>query len=618
LRIDHPDGLWNPTEYFRRLQESYRAANPGKGPAYVVAEKILSEDEQLSADCPVHGTTGYDFLNQLNGIFVLPDLEAPLLSFYQDFAGGLSPAGSDSSASPALNLLASAKKQLLLSSFISERQALARRLKNLASQRKEGQDLARSKLEQAIEELLAWFPIYRTYVDETTEGLTQEETAYLQHAVTLAKKQIEPEAMPALEFLVWLLQLKAPDKSDEKISQEWRKDARTFVMKFQQLSGPLMAKGLEDTTFYRFFPFVSLNEVGGNPSEWGKSLDQFHAFNQKRAQAWPHSLSATATHDTKRGEDTRARMNVISELPAEWKQAVLEWSEMNKGFKQNAFPSRNDEYLLYQVMAGVWPFQSNPAELQSLTERLQAYMEKAAREAKLHTNWLDPDERYEKAMKNFITSILKPGTAFVNAFTAFQKTLAYFGMFNSLSQTLLKITAPGVPDFYQGCELWDFSLVDPDNRRPVDYAKRKELLKQALATEEADCAKLLKGWQTGLIKIFVIAKALAFRKKHADIFDHGSYEPATIQGAAAGSVCAFRRVLAGRQVIVAAPRFVCRLMNGEEKPPLGSVWGSAAVQFSEAGSAQLRNCFTGQTIRAQNGQIPVSELFSEFPLALLE
>ncbi|MGV3773188.1 MAG: malto-oligosyltrehalose synthase [Verrucomicrobiales bacterium] len=607
LRIDHPDGLWDPAGYFDQLQKRHNQGGKS-GQLYVVAEKILSEDETLPNTWVVHGTTGYDYLNQLNGIFVRAESGKAFHDFYGEFTGA-----KDS----MLQILLRAKKQLLNSSFISEKRALSRRLKLLASSCRIGKDLAQTKLETALEELLAYFPIYRTYVDERTNHLSDADARYLQHAFKNAGKAVDPLARAALQFLYEILSLQFPaDFTSESISE-----AKIFIMKFQQLSGPLMAKGLEDTTFYRYFPFVSLNEVGGNPSEWGKSLEQFHAFNNQRAKDWPHSLSATATHDTKRGEDTRARMNVISEMPDLWQEQALRWSKSNMAYRQKGLPSPNDEYLLYQILAGVFPFQISSQELKSLAERVKAYMQKAIREAKVNTTWTDVNQEYEDAVAHFVEELLKENSDFLASFIPFQKKISYFGQFNSLSQTLLKIASPGVPDFYQGCELWDFSMVDPDNRRPVDYQLRQQMLVQINKASPINIRELLQNWQSGAVKMFVIAKALAARKQHAQIFTHGSYKPVAVDGLYKDHICAFARTWNGRSIVVAAPRFIYTLVEGEEKLPVGSIWGDCSLRLPAIeNQGRFRNVFTGDMISQSgaDGSLKVADLFATFPLALLE
>lgn len=536
LRIDHPDGLWDPEQYFERLQR--------RRPLYVVAEKILTDDEPLPDDWPVDGTTGYDFLNRLNGIFIDHRNEAAMTKLYQDVTGCTAEFG---------EIAYESKKKVLAMSFQSEINALAHRLKALP----QGQDFTLSELRAAITETAASFPVYRTYATESADP----DPKYIQ--------TIKADS-PAMDFVRDVLSMKIPD--------------RKFVMKFQQLTGPVMAKGLEDTAFYNYNRLLSLNEVGGSPEKFGTSVDDFHQYNIEKQKRWPHSLLATATHDTKRGEDLRARLNVLSEMPGEWREVVSRW------IRPLTAPSANDQYMLFQTLVGAWD-----GEHEGFTERICAFMTKAMREAKANTSWTEPNEAYERATLDFVRRQLAPSNPWWEEFEGFHSRVAFFGRYNSLSQVLLKIACPGVPDFYQGTELWDFNLVDPDNRRPVDYTLRRELL-----------AKVKRG-QPEESKLFVIWRALRFRSENRELFDQGNYVPIT---AGTEHVCAFAREWKERRIVVVAPRLIYTLRGGKRVAPVGEVWNDATL---ETEVENYRNVFTGQTV---TGNL-LADILKTFPIALL-
>ena len=461
LRVDHLDGLYNPMEYLERLREE-------TGETYLIVEKILNLKEELLSSWPVQGTTGYDFLNHLNELFCERKNKKRFQQIYSELTG---------LNIPYERLLYEKKKLIIEKNMAGDVDGLARLLKRVSIKDRYGSDITLNSIKKAIVELLALFPIYRTYISYKTFNTTDR--FYITETIRKARKK-EPDLVYEFNFIEKFLLLAFRDSQTDEEKKEWI----NFTMRFQQLTGPLMAKGLEDTTFYVYNRLLSLNEVGGDPSRFGITAEEFHDFNQKRASVWPYSLSATATHDTKRGEDARARINVLSEIPAEWERKVKLWSKMNKAKKPMVgninVPDRNDEYFLYQTILGAFPF--DESEKADFTRRLKAYIIKAIREAKVHTAWIEPDTEYENAFTSFIEEILEPSeqNPFLKDFLLFHRKIAFYGIFNSLSQTLIKITSPGVPDFYQGTELWDFNFVDPDNRRPVDFEKRKELLKELL------------------------------------------------------------------------------------------------------------------------------------------
>jgi malto-oligosyltrehalose synthase len=608
LRIDHPDGLWDPKKYCSWLRE--------KAPdAYIVVEKILTDDEQLPNDWPVEGTTGYDFLNYANGLFVNQANKEAFDGIYRDFSD---------SKTDFRTLVYEAKKRLVLNSFPSGLNYLANQLKHIA-QNAGCQRFRFETLRDALVEVSAAFPVYRTYVTEDTFELSAAEKNYVDEAMANAKTRASSSDSEALGFIHNLLLLRPPENlaASEKVL------CREFVMRFQQLTGPVTAKGLEDTTFYNFNRLISLNEVGGDPDSFGISVDQFHQHNLEKAKRWPHSLLATATHDTKRGEDVRARINVLSELPDEWRIAISRWRELNVSKKSvvngQPAPAPNDEYFFYQTLIGAWPAtDANSQQLQSLRERMVACMLKSIREAKTHTSWLSPNTEYEYATKNFVEQALADSSAnsFLADFKPFQRKIAFLGRLNSLAQVLLKLTAPGVPDFYQGTELWDLNLVDPDNRRPVDYEIRRGLLGdlktrmiQFLGSQPEFLSDLLNDDQVGRSKLYLIWRVLEFRNRHRRIFDEGNYVPLTALGSRKEHLCAFARVLENEKVIVVAPRLIAGLV-GEQQLPLGlKIWQDTRLHLP--GPGRFSNIFTGQTLDASEKELQAGQILSEFPIALL-
>ncbi len=638
LRIDHPDGLWDPKAYFDRLQAERQArpeqaqpaatASQGTRPAlYIVAEKILTRDEPLPVDWPIAGTTGYDFLNRVNGLFVERQARDAFDRLYRDFTGR----STDFAA-----LVRASKKRVLHTSLISELNALAHRLKQIAVGTRYGQDFTLRQLHAALVEVIAAFPVYRTYVTPATAALDPNQSEYVREALARARALAPALDSRLFDFLEQLLLLTPPYDFDETR----RNRCREFVMRFQQLTGPVMAKGLEDTALYNFNRLISLNEVGGDPDAFGIDPDTFHRCNLSQAVHWPHSLLATATHDTKRGEDVRARLNVLSEMAEEWRAAVLRWAAINapqKTFVEGQpAPHPNDEYLLYQTLVGAWPEgpQNSGADTSpspEFRERIAAYLLKAIREAKAHTSWTNPNARYEEAIRLFAERILTPHdgcSSFLADFRRVQEKVAYFGQFNSLSQVLLKLTAPGVPDFYQGTELWDFNLVDPDNRRPVDYAARRQLLADVKARancSDPDYPAFLRGLrdrsQTGQIKLYLIWRVLQFRQAHPELFDQGRYVPLYALGGKREHLCAFARHGEGHSVMAIAPRLVLRLAGSQRLPPLGSaVWQDTFLPVRDARQDQAyRNVLTREIVRVHPGEpgLRLSEVLHCFPVALL-
>jgi len=617
LRIDHPDGLWNPKEYLERLQKDH--------PLYVVVEKILCGDEPLPRDWPADGTTGYDFLNRVNGLFVDAKHAVAFDDIYLELTGA---------DTGIAEIIYRSRKQMLEKSFASELNSLAHRLADLATSTRSGRDLTFSQLRGALEKVIANFPVYRTYITEKSGAVSEQDRAVIENAVNSARqhagKSIEPGTFDFVERLLRLERFADWDESAVK-------RAREFVMKFQQLTGPAMAKGLEDTAFYRFNRLISLNEVGSEPGKFGLSLAEFHEANSRTADSWPHTLLASATHDTKRGEDARARIDVLSEMPGEWRDAVTRWAEMNRSHKtatRSATVSANDEYLFYQTLVGAWPGDFHDDDsLKSFRERVAAFMLKAVKEAKTNTSWTEPNTDYEKMLREFVERTLSAGTnnRFLADFQSFARRVAFFGRFNSLAQTLLKLTSPGVPDFYQGAELWDLSLVDPDNRRPVDYEARKKLMADLKNSFEkltdADgsfFSALLRDEKPGAAKQFLIWRALNFRATRRDLFDSGEYIPLSASSEVQQHVCAFARRSKEQQTIVIAPRLVFGLARGKETPPIGEeIWKENLLRLPQARPGDLfRNVFTREMapVVEKDGTVALElrQALKSFPVALLE
>lgn len=634
LRIDHIDGLHDPWAYLQRLQDRLVPCEPGarveETPSpgfYLLVEKILSGDEELPGDWPVCGTTGYGFMNTVNGIFVDWRGVAALDEVYTRLSG----AGADFDA-----VVYNRKRRVMEELFAGEMRTLVRDLGRLAEQDRYGHDLTLSQLAEALEEVTASFPVYRTYTRDFT--VAARDRSYIEEAVATARQR-RPDAGPALEFLRRVLLLEFP----EQMPLDRRRDWLRFVMRWQQFTGPIKAKGFEDTALYVYNRLVSLNEVGGDPQTMGVSVAEFHRRNRVRRDRRPFALSATSTHDNKRSEDVRARINVLSEIPGVWMERLNQWRQWNRSRKPvvhgEAVPGANEELLIYQTLVGAWPLREE--EEPEFSERLRDYLVKAAREAKVHTSWLEVDAEYEQALGQFVTAILEPAgeNQFRQDFLRFQKPIAYYGALNSLAQVLLKATAPGVPDFYQGTELWDFSLVDPDNRRPVDFQTRTALLAALRGRVHEGAAlagELLNHWDDGRIKLYLMYKTLHFRREQRELFTKGEYLALEADGQRHEHVCAFARRLGNNWALVAVPRLSVRLLNpSAESPaikvPLGGAWGDDLLVLPETAPDRWRNVLTGeelQTVAADvlgmNGRpasgsktLPLRHVFKDFPMALL-
>ena len=558
IRVDHPDGLREPDNYLRQL----RALAPSQ---WIVAEKIVQPREDLPAPWPVQGTTGYDFLNQTNGLFINVDNEAVFTDFYAEFT--------DEPTDAAL-AVHQGKRLVLETLFRTEIRRLAGMLVQIAQQWFPGKAPPPARLRKVLLEFTASFPVYRTYVSLEKKAVSEQDRQHIREAAAKAGDFNPDLPVEAFEFLGDLLCLKFSGEA-----------ADDFVARFQQLTGPVMAKGVEDTVFYRFNRFMSLNEVGGDPGKFGVSIKEFHDFCRRQQTLWPWSLLASSTHDTKRSEDVRARLNVLSGMPGVWRDTVRRWSAMNERHRQRQFPDRNAEYLFYQTLAGAWPIS---------LERITAYMEKASCEAKQHTDWNERNEDYDDALKGFIASAMG-NRDFISEVESFARRIDEAGQINALAQTLVKLTAPGVPDIYQGNEIWDFSLVDPDNRRAVDYGYRRQLLAEA---QTLAAAEIWARRDEGLPKLWLIWKTLARRAQNPNHFE-GSYDPLIADGEKAGEVVAFIR---GGKALTVVPRLAQQW---------GQDWKDTVLKLP-AGNWQ--NEFTGEVF---TGNVTVAGLFKHFPVALL-
>jgi (1->4)-alpha-D-glucan 1-alpha-D-glucosylmutase len=661
LRVDHPDGLLNPVQYFTRLQMLYAASQCIGGepagqlaengieagvqelfgqhdwfnrqaPLYVLVEKILQPGEHLSAQWPVSGTVGYDFVRLVSGIFVDRRHERAFSLLYRRFVGG--PVDVD-------RLVYESKKLIMRVALSGEVTVLSHMLEEISSTDRRARDYTRPALSEAIRETIACFPVYRTYIDE--RGEVDEQAAFHIQRAILRAKRLNPGSPAALfDWLRDILLLKPVEFGGP---DEYRQRLR-FNLKFQQLTGPVMAKGLEDTVGYVYNRFIAANDVGCSPAQFGIPVEEFHRGNQERSSQWPFSMLATSTHDTKRSEDVRARLHVLSEMPREWSAQAMRWRRLNRPRKKTisegrTVPDCNEEYFLYQTLIGAWPLEWDEQGREDFTRRIQAYMNKVVHEAKVNLSWVNSDPEYAAALNAFVARILTPcyrrrPNVFRQEMEQFVYPIQYFGAMNSLAQTLIKITAPGVPDIYQGNEIWDFSLVDPDNRRPVDFEKRQRLAKElSVWLESGDVpwppgngnksaegllphlAAWLDSWRDGRLKLWTSMSALRFRREHAALFQFGSYLPLTAAGERWEHVVGYARVHAGATVLVAVPRLAYSLMKGKPAPPLGEVWETTELPLPVAGD-EFVNVLTGERLSSTPTRtLLCREIFQRFPVALL-
>jgi len=615
LRIDHIDGLYDPLEYLLRLQQHIASHLKETGKSltfYIVLEKILSGDEAIPKEWPVFGTTGYDFANMVNALFVDSRGVQVLDGIYSRFIG----------SQPTIDdIIYEKKKQIMKELFPGEMNALGRYLAYLAYQNSRIADLSLKKLTKAITEVTACLPIYRTYV--RTLAVSPQDKLYLERAVEEARRRNPDIDTITFDFLKHVLVLDLPRYLTSEQKEEWLR----FVLRWQQFTGAIMAKGFEDTVLYCYNRLVSLNEVGGDPGSTGLSIDSFHSRNLARLQHWPHTLNATSTHDTKRSEDVRARINVLSEIPEEWERHLIRWHQWNKLKKRKvdglSVPESHIEILLYQTLLGAWPLFSD--EIPEFMQRLKAYMLKVVREAKVYTSWLASNLDYESALIAFLESVLESSKQnyFLEDFLQFEKEIAFYGALNSIAQVLLKISSPGVPDFYQGTELWDFSLVDPDNRRPVDFRKRvgllEDLVQQEAKGQQSLVQEMLNSWEDGRLKLYATYKTLNARSSYRDVFREGQYVPLKVEGQRQEHVCAFARCKGETWVIIAIPRLMTKLVRVGAMPVGQRVWGDDLLILPEGMPERWLNTFTGESLKISGagGGLPLSSVLSTFPVAFL-
>ncbi len=615
LRVDHIDGLNDPLQYLSRLQqyivpESEEASIPY--PFYVVVEKILTSNEALPPEWPVFGTTGYDFAKMANALFIDSSQAQTLDKIYSCFTG--SQANLD-------NVTYEKKKQVTKELFPGEVRTLGQHLTNLTHRDSPTTNLSPKELTKALIEVTACLPIYRTYI-RSLEVSSQDE-AYLGHAIREAQRRNPDMDISALDFLKGILTLDFPPQ----LTTEQKMARLDFVLRWQQLTGAIMAKGFEDTTLYCYNRLVSLNDVGSEPDSSGLSVDDFHHWITTRQKRWPCALNATSTHDTKRSEDVRARINVLSEIPEEWENHLIRWKQLNAPKKQLAnglpVPEPNTEILLYQTLIGAWPLYDR--EVPEFKLRLKVYMVKAVREAKVFTNWLSPNSDYESALTTFLESILDSTeeNAFLEDFLPFEKQIAYYGALNSLAQVLLKVTSPGIPDFYQGTELWDFSLVDPDNRRPIDFKTRVRLLngltQHEIQGREPLIEQHLKSWEDGQVKLYLTYKALNARKAHSELFQNGEYIPLQIVGHKQEQACAFARRRQTKWALVVTPRLFTKLVRSGVTPVGQEVWGEDLLLLPDSAPKSWLNIFTSEKLKVSGTikGLKLSDILCRFPVALL-
>jgi (1->4)-alpha-D-glucan 1-alpha-D-glucosylmutase len=689
LRVDHIDGLYDPLEYLRRLQKGYLSAL-GKAvyvqlcsaggsrsplgrqlsglaeaeaasetatscdppawdeveplflakatemtcctrtalPLYVVVEKILGEEETLHDEWLLAGTTGYNFLDVAEKLFVDPDGLVELENVYSRFID----------KRLDFREVAHQSKHLVLhSAMSSELQLLAHRLNRISERHRRSRDFTLNTLRVSLREILVCFPVYRTYIRDGCVSGTDRQI--ICRAVAQAKRRNPATDAAVFDFIRDVLLLEAPPDLDEA----GRRERELFVGRFQQVTSPVTAKGIEDTAFYRYFPLASLNEVGSDLRVGPTAMEEFHRHNLARQAAWPYSLISTSTHDTKRSEDARRQISVLSEIPHLWRKAVNRWARLNwrhcREVDGQPAPSRNDEYLFYQSLVGVWPpAPPGKTEIRKLQDRLAAYMQKATHEAKLRTSWISPNAEYDAAVREFVVATLddRPKNRFMAEFRTFHESIVNWGLYAALAQTLLKLTSPGVPDVYQGQELWDFSLVDPDNRRPVDFALRRKMLarlRKDVGRNERSLLALARQLAVDprdpRLKLFVTWRVLQFRREHADLFGSGNYVPLSVEGVKARNLCAFARRLPSSEAapaiaVVLAPRLIAQLTAATDSvsppPPLGAtVWQDTRIALDGAVGSQppLKNLFTGQVWASGSSPMLVADILADFPVALL-
>jgi (1->4)-alpha-D-glucan 1-alpha-D-glucosylmutase len=610
LRIDHSDGLYDPEAYFVRLQAALREAS-GIERFYVITEKIIAPHERMPAQWQVSGTTGYEFGALTTAWLVNSSSETALTRFYAQFTGESADFG---------EIAYQGKRLVMRIALAAELEGLATQLDRLAQQDRHTADFTRPALREAILECIACFPVYRTYV--SASGASDDDRRTVQWAVNVARKRSFAADLSVFDFIQSVLLVEFAAERSGPI----REAVLEFAMKFQQVTSPVAAKGVEDTALYRYYRLVALNDVGSDPRRYSATSQALHQTNLETARSWPGTLVATSTHDSKRSEDVRARIAVLSEMPQLWRQHVGRWARLNRGKRRQLTdgpaPTRNDEYLIYQTLTGMWDPAQDPAVL---TARLQDYVVKAAREAKRSTSWLNPVADYEQGLTDFAARLLEnpERNAFLHDFRKLAEPVAWFGAFNSLAQLALKVTSPGVADFYQGAEMPALALVDPDNRRPVDFAAARRSLEQLRVLREshgdAFMDHLLRELPH-LVKLYVTSTLLGLRRADPDLFSTGRYDPLTVSGERQDHLLAFSRSHEGRSVIVIVARWLYTLMDGQQALPVGAAWGDTLIQAdtSQQSFTELLSGIRVASRRTDSGiSILAADALARFPLAVL-
>lgn len=595
LRIDHIDGLFNPSAYLEQLRS--RAPD-----CFIVVEKILDKNEMLPSHWPVQGTTGYDFLNHLGYLYCDTRSEKKFTSFYEKVTH---------TRHDVQDLLQQKKRLIIGKHMAGDIDNLANLILRISDIDLMGRDITLYALRRALVEVLVHFPVYRTYITPAT--FNNHDATYITKALSCARETM-PEQESVFMFIERFLMMQGGSDLEKRFDDEWKK----AVMRFQQFTGPLMAKGFEDTVFYIFNRHIALNEVGGWPLHFGITATDFHLFISKRRSLHPFAMNATATHDTKRGEDTRARLQVLSEIPAEWAKQVTLWRKYNTPhiIKHNGKPQpdSNDEYLLYQTLTGTLPVNADVDNVYK--NRVKEYMLKAIREAKVHTAWIKPDEVYEKNVIGFVDAVLdnEKSPLFLDSLRIFCKKITWHGILNSLSQVILKVTLPGLPDFYQGTEFWDFSLVDPDNRRPVDYKKRIACLENGKTT---GLESLLTDYYNEGNKALLTKLCLDCRNQYSDLFRYGSYQPLTAKGVYKSKIIGFVRSFKGQTIITVIARFTTDVSKAGQLPTGRLIWQDTRICFPNMFKGSIiRNIFTSKEFVASDSTM-VGDIFETYPFAVL-
>jgi (1->4)-alpha-D-glucan 1-alpha-D-glucosylmutase len=602
LRVDHIDGLHDPQAYLERLA---LLCGTKEDPGYLIVEKILEANEKLPATWPIDGTTGYEFLNSCQRLFVDEKNAAALERRYAEWTG----------EREGFEDVAYEKKMFVMRElFRVEMRALGRELANLAHDDRYSRELVSYHLREALIETTACLPRYRTYIRSV--DVTPEDRAVITHAIDQGRRRNAAIESRVFDFLREVLLLEAAPH----VRPEQRESRLAFVMRWQQFTGPITAKGLEDTALYDYYPLTALNEVGGWPTTASPRHSTFAEFAHDRQHRWPNSLNATTTHDTKRSEDVRSRIVVLSEIPDDWFGALNRWSKLNEKWIAEvggeSVPDRNEQYFLYQTLVGTWP--TDLRLWDKWVERLKEYMVKAGREAKVHTRWVKPNVEREAAIQKFVGAILdrSANSDFVNDFAKFQRATSEYGMLNGLSQALLKIAAPGIPDFYQGSETWDFRLVDPDNRTPVCFETLEKMVNKMGSPTAEELDAMLTHWHDGRAKLHLVASALRFRDAHAELFARGTCDFLVTGGPHADRVIAMRRALKNDEVLAVLPRCVASKKMPLDRAGRRVFWKDTTIELGS--QRKWTNVLAQGWSQAAplDARVSMADIFDAFPVAL--